>query len=123
MIENIQDFLKLKSLVSLGLDTNGEYAKALDKYSKENNIEICPACEVVIHNKTVVYFSYGKPGTIERLRARVCNYAKKPGCINRCKSISTEENLKEGYTDLHPPFLSNEDINKIVDELLPNDFV
>jgi hypothetical protein len=42
----------------------------------------CPACEVVITPDDQVLFSFGKPGTRARLYARVCQYAKRPGCIN-----------------------------------------
>lgn len=44
--------------------------------------QVCPACSVKII-KDVVHFSFGKPGTRERLYARVCQYAKKQGCINQ----------------------------------------
>ena len=44
--------------------------------------QICPACSVKIVDD-VVHFSFGKLGTIERLYARVCQYAKKEGCINQ----------------------------------------
>lgn len=43
----------------------------------------CPACEVVINEDDQVLFSYGPPGSRAKLYARVCQYAKKPGCINR----------------------------------------
>ena len=43
--------------------------------------ETCSACGVEIEGD-LVKFSYGKPGSRDRLRARVCIYAKRPGCIN-----------------------------------------
>jgi hypothetical protein len=43
----------------------------------------CPACGVVITPDDSVLFSYGKPGTRARLWARVCQYAKRPDCINK----------------------------------------
>ena len=43
--------------------------------------ETCSVCGVEIEGD-LVKFSYGKPGSRDRLRARVCVYAKKPGCIN-----------------------------------------
>jgi hypothetical protein len=48
----------------------------------EKKEDICTACGVKIVDD-VVHFSYGKPGTRQRLHARVCQYAKKEGCINR----------------------------------------
>lgn len=47
--------------------------------------ETCPICKVVIEDDAKVLFSYGPPGTRARLWARVCNYAKNPGCINQCE--------------------------------------
>jgi hypothetical protein len=46
------------------------------------NIQFCPACGVAIEGDTVL-FSCGGSGTRERLFARVCQYAKKQGCINK----------------------------------------
>ena len=43
--------------------------------------ETCSVCGVEIEGD-LVKFSYGNPGSRDRLRARVCVYAKKPGCIN-----------------------------------------
>ncbi len=51
------------------------------------NIQVCPACGVKIVGGDKVLFSVGAPGTRSRLYARVCQYAKKAGCINR----NTEE--------------------------------
>lgn len=45
-------------------------------------MKICPACGVTITDSCEVLFSTGKPGTKERLYARVCQFAKKEGCIN-----------------------------------------
>lgn len=48
--------------------------------------QTCPVCGVKIL-KIVggdrVLFSFGPPGTREMLWSRVCQYAQKPGCINR----------------------------------------
>jgi len=42
----------------------------------------CSACGVEIEGD-LVKFSYGKPGSRDRLRARVCIHAKRPlDCIN-----------------------------------------
>lgn len=51
--------------------------------------EKCPVCQVSI-NKDVVQFSFGKPGTRDRLWARVCQYVEKqkPGCINKSKDFT-----------------------------------
>jgi hypothetical protein len=46
-----------------------------------NAIDTCPVCGVSIEGD-IVHFSHGRPGTRERLQARVCQFAKKPGCIN-----------------------------------------
>lgn len=43
----------------------------------------CPVCQVEITDDDRVLFSYGEPGTRSRLYARVCQYAKKEGCINK----------------------------------------
>ncbi len=51
-----------------------------------SNVEICPVCGVKIIKSVggdKVIFSSGPVGTRARLWARVCNYAKKPGCINQ----------------------------------------
>lgn len=50
------------------------------------NKQQCPVCGVCIANKETVLFSYGKPGTRARLKARVCQFvkdeSKKAQCIN-----------------------------------------
>lgn len=50
----------------------------------------CPVCQVEIAGE-VVYFSHGNPGTKARLKARVCQYAAKPGCINDYTGVITED--------------------------------
>ena len=45
--------------------------------------QTCPVCGVKIVGGDKVIFSSGPMGTRARLWARVCNYAKKPGCINQ----------------------------------------
>ena len=57
-------------------------------------IEICSACGVKIIDDAV-HFSFGKPGTRQRLHARVCQYAKKEGCIN--KGITRQELVEEDF--------------------------
>ena len=49
----------------------------------DKNLEVCPVCGVKIEGGDKVLFSTGSPGTRARLWARVCNYAKKPDCINQ----------------------------------------
>ncbi len=51
----------------------------------EQRVEICPVCRVKIEtgNGDKVIFSSGSPGTRAKLWARVCQYVKKPGCINQ----------------------------------------
>jgi len=44
-------------------------------------MKICPACTARIDNDLVL-FQHGRPGSTKRLYARVCQYAKKSGCIN-----------------------------------------
>lgn len=44
-------------------------------------LQVCPACSVRLSGDTVLW-STGKLGTRAQLAARVCCYAKKPGCIN-----------------------------------------
>lgn len=46
----------------------------------------CSACGVKIVGDQVL-FSFGTPGSKERLYARVCQFAKKPGCINTVASL------------------------------------
>ncbi|NJL82129.1 MAG: hypothetical protein HC890_02565 [Chloroflexaceae bacterium] len=46
-------------------------------------VEICPACGVKIIAGQKVIFSAGSPGDRAILWARVCQFAKKPGCINQ----------------------------------------
>lgn len=46
-------------------------------------IETCPVCGVKIVEDGKVLFSDGPPGTRSRLWARVCQFAKVPGCINQ----------------------------------------
>ena len=53
------------------------------------SLQICPVCSVKIESGKKVLFSHGKPGTRERLYARVCQYAKKNGCINTSVDAAT----------------------------------
>ncbi|MEB3342459.1 hypothetical protein [Okeania sp.] len=49
----------------------------------ENQLEICPVCQVKIENGDKVLFSSGPTGTRSKLWARVCQYVQKDGCINQ----------------------------------------
>lgn len=51
--------------------------------TNRENCQICPICHVAIAPDDTVYFSSGNPGTRARLYARVCQYAKQSGCINK----------------------------------------
>lgn len=66
----------------------------------ENNIETCSACGVKIEGGDKVLFSVGAPGTRSRLWARVCQYAKKPGCINADTNAIGEIQPSDYYGDL-----------------------
>jgi hypothetical protein len=52
----------------------------------ESGTQVCPVCGVKIL-KVIggdrVLFSVGAPGSREDLWKRVCQYAQKPGCINK----------------------------------------
>ncbi len=52
----------------------------------ESNVKVCPVCSVKIIpmiGGDRVIFSSGPPGTRVILWQRVCQYANKPGCINK----------------------------------------
>ena len=55
--------------------------------------KVCPVCKVKIEGD-VVMFSYGCPGSLEKLYARVCQYVNRSGCIN---DFEGEYNPSEGY--------------------------
>ena len=49
-------------------------------------IEKCKVCQVDIEDGSVVHFSFGKPGTLNRLQARVCQFVsedRKEDCLNK----------------------------------------
>ncbi len=68
------------------------------------NVDVCPVCQVQIEGGDKVLFSYGPVGTRARLWARVCQYAKKSGCINQNKEAIGP--IKETDFYLEPPALS-----------------
>lgn len=61
----------------------------------------CPVCGVAIAND-VVQFSNGSTGTRARLYARVCQYAKKPDCINQDKELIGEVLQEDGFIEAPP---------------------
>ncbi|MEM7066744.1 MAG: hypothetical protein AAF572_26705 [Cyanobacteria bacterium P01_B01_bin.77] len=58
----------------------------------------CPVCSVTIAND-VVQFANGSTGTRARLHARVCQYAKKPNCINQDKVLIGEVLQEDGFME------------------------
>jgi hypothetical protein len=61
-----------------------------------NNIQTCPVCGVTVSG-LVVRFSNGSSGSHARLFARVCQYAKKTGCINTDPEKIGEIKAEDGY--------------------------
>lgn len=68
----------------------------------EPTTETCPVCNVQIIPGGAagdrVIFSSGPPGSRAKLWARVCQYNKKPGCINeegKNKDISADDYYKD----------------------------
>jgi hypothetical protein len=52
----------------------------------EAETQVCPVCNVKIMKAPGgdrVLFSTGKPGTRAKLAARVCQFVKQNGCINK----------------------------------------
>ncbi|MGF1497543.1 MAG: hypothetical protein ACFB8W_12065 [Elainellaceae cyanobacterium] len=57
----------------------------------ENGMQVCPVCGVKIIpmiGGDRVLFAAGPPGTRSTLWVKVCQYAKKPGCINSSPTSS-----------------------------------
>ncbi|WP_204106039.1 MULTISPECIES: hypothetical protein [Spirulina sp. CCY15215] len=63
-----------------------------------DNCQTCPICRVKIAHDDKVYFSSGQPGTRARLYARVCQYAKKAGCINQNKEAIGTLTKSDGFS-------------------------
>ena len=63
--------------------------------------QVCPVCGVTIVND-VVQFSNGSSGTRARLYARVCQYAKKPECINQDMERIGEVLQEDGFMEAPP---------------------
>lgn len=72
----------------------------------EKHIEVCPACGVTIENGDKVLFSVGPPGNRSRLWARVCQFAKKPGCINQDQDAVGTIQSNDYYGDVNDPLAS-----------------
>lgn len=52
------------------------------------NCQTCRVCSVKIDAEGTVHFSFGKPGSRERLYARVCQFVEgNDGCINDADSL------------------------------------
>ncbi|MEO0868687.1 MAG: hypothetical protein AAFY17_09595, partial [Cyanobacteria bacterium J06642_11] len=68
--------------------------------------QTCPVCGVTIIDD-VVQFSNGSKGTRARLYARVCQYAKKPECINQDKELIGEVLQEDGFMEAPPLNLGN----------------
>lgn len=82
-----------------------EFDKNLLGLEEEPIVKVCPICQVQIQqsDEFPVKFSYGNPGTKERLYARVCQYAKargKVGCINNLENTDSPNVKKEEYKDI-----------------------
>ena len=62
----------------------------------ESGTKVCPICGVKILKMVGgdrVFFSVGPPGTRAILWKRVCQYTKKPGCINADGEASDQKNI------------------------------
>lgn len=66
--------------------------------SSDQTQQSCPICGVSITND-VVQFANGSTGTRARLYARVCQYAKKPDCINQDKALIGEVLQEDGFME------------------------
>ena len=60
-------------------------------------LQVCPICKISITEDGQVKFSTGSPGTRARLYARVCQYARKPGCINQDAELIGELAREDGF--------------------------
>lgn len=83
-------------------------------------MQVCPACGVKIAGDTVL-FSAGPPGTRARLWARVCQYNKKPGCINQDKEAIGEIQPNDPYIPPEELSLSEsapEPLTSVVNKLM-----
>ena len=65
--------------------------------SNSKNLQVCPICNISITEDGQVNFSTGNPGTRARLYARVCQFAKKTGCINQDSELIGELTREDGF--------------------------
>ncbi len=63
--------------------------------------QTCPVCGVTIVDNTV-QFANGSTGTRARLYARVCQYAKKPDCINQDEELIGVVLQEDGFMEAPP---------------------
>lgn len=63
----------------------------------ESNLQVCSLCKVKVTRSHTVLFANGQPGSRGRLWARVCQYAKKPGCINQEQDLIGEVKPEDRY--------------------------
>ena len=90
---NVKRFRQLLTLLRNSVKEEMQVVK------EEEVVQVCPVCKVKIDGETAL-FSYGEPGSKERLYARVCQYARKPGCINSVKEVSEADMEKHKYKPL-----------------------
>ncbi|MEO0947917.1 MAG: hypothetical protein AAFY11_07200 [Cyanobacteria bacterium J06641_5] len=69
----------------------------MNTIAKSEGNATCPVCSVEISAADEVIFSGGRPGTRARLHARVCQYAKRQGCINRDPELIGEVMDRDGF--------------------------
>ncbi len=63
-------------------DVISDIAMSLDAKRVSSPCQTCSLCGVRIDQKDTVHFSFGKPGSRERLYARVCSHVSDRRCIN-----------------------------------------
>lgn len=63
--------------------------------------QTCPVCGVNIVDNAV-QFSNGSTGTRAKLYARVCQYAKKPDCINQDEELIGVVLQEDGFMEAPP---------------------
>lgn len=61
--------------------------------SVPSGCQSCAVCGVKVDQSDTVHFSFGKPGSRERLYARVCKHVGDERCINK------DQNALEAVTD------------------------
>ena len=79
----------------------GTYQNWVNTMTTPSEEQSCPVCGVTVIND-VVQFANGSKGTRARLYARVCQYAKKPDCINQDKALIGEVLQEDGFMEAPP---------------------